>query len=258
MVDWGNPTGASLYTDVLTHLKARDVSAISMTEGSSDTNVPSGARRYNTSSNKFQSWDSGGSTWNNLGFHAPIDSHIADTSIHFPPPVGSGALWFKSTPPTGYLLCDGAAISRATYAALFAVIGTIYGVGDGSTTFNLPNLKHRMPVGLDSAEAGCDTLGETGGAFAHTHSTPNHQHTIPTHTHDMANHYHGQPTHTHTQNTHAHGVPAHYHNVANGAGHGANIAISSGGAHSHVIRGKEGNPQGDGRNTGTSSTFFAK
>jgi microcystin-dependent protein len=70
--------------------------------------------------------------------------------------------------PDGWLLCDGAAISRAAYAALFNIIGTSYGAGDGSTTFNLPNLKGRIPVGRDAADADWDVLGETRGAKTHT------------------------------------------------------------------------------------------
>lgn len=53
--------------------------------------------------------------------------------------------------PTGYLLCDGSAVSRSTYATLFGVISTTYGVGDGSTTFNVPNLKGRAIIGVDSS-----------------------------------------------------------------------------------------------------------
>lgn len=66
-------------------------------------------------------------------------------------PAGSIQIWGTSTAPTGFLLCDGSAVSRTTYAALFAVIGTTFGVGDGSTTFNLPNLKNRVPVGVDTS-----------------------------------------------------------------------------------------------------------
>ena len=55
-------------------------------------------------------------------------------------PIGSVQAFAGSTIPTGWLLCDGSAVSRTTYAALFAVIGTTYGTGNGSTTFNLPNL----------------------------------------------------------------------------------------------------------------------
>lgn len=82
--------------------------------------------------------------------------------------------------PTGFLLCDGAAVSRTTYSALFAIISTAYGVGDGSTTFNIPNLKGRAPVGLDSAQTEFDALGETGGAKTHTLTVdemPSHSHT---------------------------------------------------------------------------------
>ena len=56
-----------------------------------------------------------------------------------------------SATPAGFLPCDGSAVSRATYALLFAVIGTTYGVGDGSTTFNLPNLKGRVIVGYSAS-----------------------------------------------------------------------------------------------------------
>jgi hypothetical protein len=84
-------------------------------------------------------------------------------------PVGSGALWFAAAAPTGWLLCDGSAVSRATYAALFAVVGEVYGAGDGSTTFNLPDLRQRFPLGKAASGTG-NALGATGGAIDHTHS----------------------------------------------------------------------------------------
>jgi len=65
--------------------------------------------------------------------------------------------------PGGYFLCDGQAISRTTYATLFGVIGTTYGAGDTTTTFNVPNLKGKVPVGLDSTQVEFDALAETGG-----------------------------------------------------------------------------------------------
>lgn len=55
-------------------------------------------------------------------------------------PTGTMLIWPTASAPTGYLLCDGTAVSRSTYSVLFALISTTYGVGDGSTTFNLPNL----------------------------------------------------------------------------------------------------------------------
>lgn len=79
-------------------------------------------------------------------------------------PSGAIAAFGGSAAPTDWLLCDGSAVSRATYADLFTAISTTYGAGDGSTTFNLPNLKGRVPVGRDAAVTEFDTLGETGGA----------------------------------------------------------------------------------------------
>lgn len=62
-------------------------------------------------------------------------------------PTGSLFPFAGSAAPTGYLLCDASAVSRTTYATLFGVIGTTYGSGDGSTTFNLPDLRGRLPMG---------------------------------------------------------------------------------------------------------------
>lgn len=88
-----------------------------------------------------------------------------------------------STAPTGYLLCDGSAVSRVTYANLFAAIGTIYGPGDGSTTFNLPDLSGRVAIGTSSTY----TLGSTGGEESHVlldTEMPEHVHEVPTHGHE--------------------------------------------------------------------------
>jgi len=96
--------------------------------------------------------------------------------------VPSGALfmWPTSTAPTGYLNCNGTAVSRTTYSTLFAVVGTTFGTGDGTTTFNLPNYTNRMPYGT--------TIGSTGGSadavvVSHTHTATV---TDPGHTHAPA------------------------------------------------------------------------
>jgi microcystin-dependent protein len=89
--------------------------------------------------------------------------------------AGNGVL---SPIPAGWMICNGAAISRTTYANLYAVIGTLYGVGDNSTTFNIPNLQGRVPVGLNSGTF--NILGNTGGAETHTltvNEIPSHNHT---------------------------------------------------------------------------------
>ena len=97
--------------------------------------------------------------------------------------AGMIQMFAGSTAPTGWLMCDGSAVSRTTYATLFAVIGTTYGTGDGSTTFNLPDLRGRMPLGSSSSHS----LASTGGSEyiqAHTHSdtikakTPKFTHSI--------------------------------------------------------------------------------
>ena len=103
-------------------------------------------------------------------------------------PAGLVAPYAGSSAPAGYLLCDGTAVSRTTYATLFAVVSTTYGAGDGSTTFNIPDLKGRVIAGKEATAtrltAGLSaitstTLGATGGSEAlHYHSTPNHTHDI--------------------------------------------------------------------------------
>jgi len=70
--------------------------------------------------------------------------------------------------PAGFLLCDGSAINRTTYAALFAIIGVVFGVGNGSTTFNVPDLRQRFPLGKAVSGTGA-VLGAVGGTIDHTH-----------------------------------------------------------------------------------------
>ena len=83
------------------------------------------------------------------------------------PPSGSVVAFAASSAPTGWLLCDGSAVSRTTYARLFAVIGTSFGVGDNSTTFNLPDLKGRVAVGLEPGGGRLGALGNVGGEKDH-------------------------------------------------------------------------------------------
>jgi len=92
-------------------------------------------------------------------------------------PTGTIIMWPMDAAPTGYLNCDGSAVSRSTYATLFALIGTKFGSGDGSTTFNTPNFSQRMPYGV--------SIGTTGGSadavvVSHTHTIndPGHNHRL--------------------------------------------------------------------------------
>jgi microcystin-dependent protein len=227
-VNWNTPALTDLYQDFLSFLKNRDEN-IGKLDFTGDSNIPTNFKRYNTSTNKFENWN--GAAWANLAFHTTIDNHIADTSIHNPIPAGSMWLYGAAAAPTGWLLCDGAAVSRATYAALFAVVGTTFGAGDGSTTFNLPDLRGRFPLGKAAAGTG-STLGGTGGSLDHTHTGPSHTHTVSSHTHDMGNHTHNTQDHSHTQPSHTHTVPAHYHDSQ---GAGADIAVNSSGSHAHGV-----------------------
>ena len=111
---------------------------------------------------------------------------IANNSIC---PSGVIFPYVSLTPPTGWLTCDGSAVSRTTYASLFGIIGTTYGVGDNSTTFNLPNLSNRIPVGH-----GTKTIGTSGGAASITptgsvSNTTLDTSTMPSHTHTVLGGY---------------------------------------------------------------------
>ena len=84
--------------------------------------------------------------------------------------------------PTGYLLCNGQAVSRTTYATLFGVVSTVYGVGDNSTTFNLPDLRGRTPIGAGTGTGlTARALGATVGTETHTLTAAE----IPGHTHQV-------------------------------------------------------------------------
>jgi microcystin-dependent protein len=115
-------------------------------------------------------------------------------------PAGTVNPYAGSTAPTGWLLAYGQAVSRTTYADLFAVLSTTYGSGDGSTTFNLPDLRGRAVAGLDNMGGSAasrltstvltasNTLGATGGTQTHTMTSAE------------------MPSHTHTQDAHSHAV----------------------------------------------------
>lgn len=99
-------------------------------------------------------------------------------------PLGGVIDYAGSTAPTNFALCYGQAINRTTYATLFAIIGTTYGVGDGSTTFNVPDLRGRIAAGKDdmggsaasrltatTITGGALTLGNSGGEETHALTT---------------------------------------------------------------------------------------
>ena len=96
-------------------------------------------------------------------------------------PIGAMLPYGNTTPPENWLICDGSEVSRTTYAELFNVIGTSYGSGDGSTTFNLPDKRGRGSVGLDENDNDFNVIGKKIGEKTHTltlQEMPSHNHGI--------------------------------------------------------------------------------
>jgi microcystin-dependent protein len=157
-------------------------------------------------------------------------------------PTGSIMIWAGSSAPAGWLLCDGTLYSNTTYAALYAIVGTTYGSGTG--TFAVPNLKGKIPVGIDAADAAFNTRGETGGQKTHTIVTaelPAHNHGVGTlatasdgsHTHSYTA-PNNSPTGTKVKNDGCSDcTPITPRTVAGTTG--------SGGAHSHTMSGSTAN-----------------
>jgi microcystin-dependent protein len=114
-------------------------------------------------------------TWGQPTFAYEVAGTLAD-------PVGSYKSFAVTAVPASHLICNGQAVSRITYARLFAKIGTTWGAGDGSTTFNLPDRRGKVGVGLDASDPDFNALTDTGGAKTHQ-LTANE---MPSHTHAHA------------------------------------------------------------------------
>ena len=141
--------------------------------------------------------------WETLGTYDPLTLT----------PVGAIVAWPVSAVPTRWLECNGQAVSRTTYASLYALLGTTFGVGDNSTTFNLPNYNGYYLVGGSptNASSGAATVTLT------TSNLPSHSHDLSaynahTHTWSEAGHTHTNTAHNHTQNAHSH-TDSHTHNT---------------------------------------------
>lgn len=138
---------------------------------------------------------------------------LADVAVGFVQMFAGPAV----TVPAGWLFCDGAAVSRETYAALFDVIGTSWGVGDGATTFNLPNMNRRSPMGAGSGIA----LGAYFGAEAHQLTYDE----MPAHAHSLSQGVHNHGNTTVEGQVHAHTLNAAYKSTT----------LSTGGPHAVIL-----------------------
>lgn len=163
-------------------------------------------------------------------------------------PAGVMLDFAGASAPSGYLLCDGSAVSRATYATLFAAIGTTWGSGDGSTTFNVPDFRDRIPIG-----AGTQTVGQTDALAAGSARVASHSkdHAHSGSSASAGDHTHGTSMspaggHSHTGSTDSQG--AHTHTIATAATQGYNAgnlggsvnrnaaaSTDSAGAHTHSV-----------------------
>ena len=110
-----------------------------------------------------------------------IDMLLASSSGGDSLPIGSCMVYFGTIAPTNYMFADGTAISRTEYSELFAIIGTLYGAGDGSTTFNLPDKRIRVSVPMKADDDTFNKLGKTGGEKTHKltiSEMPSHNHGV--------------------------------------------------------------------------------
>lgn len=131
-------------------------------------------------------------------------------------PIGTILDYGVAGVPGNFLACLGQAVNRTTYAALFAVIGTTWGVGDGATTFNVPNFARATSIGAGGSGTFGATTGSAGGAETVVISGAQ----LPYHTHGV-----NDPTHAHSVydpgHNHAHSDPGHAHSIADpGHAHG--------------------------------------
>lgn len=222
-------------------------SGVEASTGTNDTTIMTPlkvANNYTKRSNNLSDLTSASQARSNLGLTSivtqPESTFVRDDSM-----VGQVATFARTTAPTGWLICNGQAVSRATYANLFAAIGTLYGVGDGSTTFNLPDCRNEFMRGWDG------NLGTVGTKFIN--SIQSHNHTAFTDT--QGAHAHGggtsaNGTHNHSASSTVAGHHAHTYldntftgGAANGdwgsPNEGANVDLTRGtfgaGDHNHAI-----------------------
>jgi len=199
---WDKSTGISITESQISDLD--HFTTADETDPVYNTSVASGITQQDTTN------------WNNKSEFDGQFSSLSGVPNSVGVPVGVINMFAGNTPPVGYLICDGSEISRATYSELFAVIGTTYGFGDNSTTFNLPNFGGRVPVGVNALEPEFNALNNTGGAKEHTLTTaemPNHTHSglsdnVSGHTHLASAANDGDHGHTATTGTDGAFTPA--------------------------------------------------
>jgi microcystin-dependent protein len=167
-----NDTAANVRADINNALAAIRSSNLSATE---PANLYAGLFWFDTANDELKLRNEANDGWIVMGKFSG-NSNTSDT------PSGAILQFAGSSAPSNWLLCDGALVSRTTYATLFGVIGTNYGAGDGSSTFKLPDLRGRVPIGAGQGSSLTNrVIAATGGAETHTLTEaqlPSHDHNI--------------------------------------------------------------------------------
>jgi microcystin-dependent protein len=162
-------------------------------------------------------------------------------------PSGAIVMFGGAVSPSGWLLCDGAAVSRTTYSGLWAAIGDAWGVGDGTSTFNLPNMTGRTALGIGTLGSDTYALADDGGEArhaltvaelaAHTHTGPSHLHTNSSHSHAV-----DPPSTTTSEDDHTHTYSAKGPTNAVSHGHDGSTGGDAFAPASNATPSTEGNP----------------
>ena len=162
-------------------------------------------------------------------------------------PTGTIVPWTDSSLPSGFLECNGAAVSRTTYADLFGVIGTTYGSGDGSTTFNVPDLADNVPVGKSNNKAlastgGANTVTPTGNIAGSTANATLSTAQLASHNHNTNLDDPGSPNYspgpTINRGNAGLGEPSNvnFNNTGSGSGHAHNMSANFSGDSTSVVQ----------------------
>ena len=165
--DIANQLSANLRVDLNNALKA----LASLSSGATaPTDTFANMLWYDTANNTLKMRAEANNAWIDLGV-------LNQSSLSFAPanavPIGAVNTFAMNSAPSGWLSCDGSAVSRTTYSGLFSAVGTTYGTGDGSTTFTLPDLRGEFVRGLDNGR-GVDSGRALGSAQADEFEAHNH------------------------------------------------------------------------------------
>jgi microcystin-dependent protein len=206
--------GSGTFTPLITFQP--NTPATAEDQNSQDTDISSGIS--NSITKDGQGIPSANISWNNYritNLGNPVlgtDACNYMTAQGFGNPTGAVVAYAGGSAPSGYLNCNGQAVSRTTYSVLYSVIGTAYGVGDGSTTFNVPNAQSRCIVGCGTGPGlSPRPLATTGGEENHVLSVA-----------ELASHNHTDTGHVHSTNDPGH---AHVYSNTSSGGSGAGVGV---------------------------------